>query len=276
MKNMPIVDFYRTIPTKSADQVREIISGQHRDGYNLIDVRQPQEYERGHIPGAILIPLGEIPNRMSEIAPGRPAIVYCRSGNRSMSAAAMLINSNFNDVYNLDGGISAYNGLKAHGSPEVRSLFFPTDASFETIISLAWSLEEGLRIFYSSCKELSTKPEVIALFTKLTEAEDMHKTNIEKQYADITGKYDVEKIGKGTPHLMEALLNIEETIQWCQGKDAPDIIELSMTIEANSYDLYAYLQRKVEDEQHRTFFRKMADEELLHLRQMASVLGQLV
>ncbi|KJU85665.1 Rubrerythrin domain protein, partial [Candidatus Magnetobacterium bavaricum] len=65
-------------------------------------------------------------------------------------------------------------------------------------------------------------------------------------------------------------------IQWCQGKDTSDIIELSMTIEANSYDLYAYLQRKADDEQHRTFFRTMADEELLHLRQMAGILGQLV
>ncbi|MBV6342502.1 rhodanese-like domain-containing protein [Candidatus Magnetobacterium casense] len=269
---MSVVDFYRKIPTKSADQIREIISGLHRDDYNVLDVRQPQEYERGHIPGAILIPLGEIPDRMSELPTNRPVIVYCRSGNRSMSAAAMLINGSFTDVYNLDGGINAYNGLKAQGHPEVKSLFFPVGAAFETVVSLAWSLEEGLRIFYSSCKDLSKKPEAIALFTKLSEAEDKHKANIEKQYANITGKYDVEKIGKETPHLMEALLNIEETIQWCQGKDVSDIIELSMTIEANSYDLYAYLQRMAGDEQQRAFFRAMADEELLHIRQMASVL----
>ncbi|MBF0539611.1 MAG: hypothetical protein HQL03_15310 [Nitrospirae bacterium] len=275
---MPVFNFYRKIPTRSAEELRSIINGQHRDSYSVVDVRQPQEYERGHIPGAVLIPLGEIPQRMSELQPNKPTIVYCRSGNRSMSAAAMLINSNFTDVYNLEGGISLYNGLKAHGFPEVRSLFFPADASFETIVTLAWSLEEGSCIFYGKCKELSQKPEApeaIELFTKLAEAEDRHKANIERQYAGITGKYDVEKIGKGTPHLMEALLNIEDTIQWCHDKDTADILELSMTIEVNSYDLYAHLYRKVEDEQHKTFFKAMADEEISHLSQMASVLGQL-
>ncbi|MBF0342954.1 MAG: hypothetical protein HQL06_01865 [Nitrospirae bacterium] len=273
---MPVVDFYKKIPTKTVEQLRVIIKDQQRDCYNLIDVRQPQEYERGHIPGAVLIPLGELPMRISELTKSKTTIVYCRSGRRSMSAAAMLINSHFTDVYSLEDGINAYNGLTAYGFPEVRSLFFPNDASFETYVSLAWSLEEGARIFYSRCKELSKKSEVVDLFTQLVAAEDKHKTSIERQYASITGKYDVERVGKGTPHLMEALLDIEETIQWCQSRDDADIIELAMTIETNSYDLYVHLERKVQDEQPRLLFKTLASDELLHLQHMAGVLGQMV
>ena len=46
------------------------------DEYNLVDVRQPKEYERGHLPGGKLIPLGELKDRLSEVDPNKPTIVY--------------------------------------------------------------------------------------------------------------------------------------------------------------------------------------------------------
>ena len=50
---------------------------QHREGtYTLLDVRQPTEYEKGRIPGARLIPLPELPNRLKELDPDKPVIAY--------------------------------------------------------------------------------------------------------------------------------------------------------------------------------------------------------
>jgi rhodanese-related sulfurtransferase len=46
------------------------------DEYNLVDVRQPKEYERGHLSGAKLIPLGELKDRLSEVDPNKPTVVY--------------------------------------------------------------------------------------------------------------------------------------------------------------------------------------------------------
>ena len=59
------------------------------DDIQLIDVRQPDEYAFAKIDGAKLIPLGEIPSRMSEIDPSKETIVHCKMGGRSAKAAAL-------------------------------------------------------------------------------------------------------------------------------------------------------------------------------------------
>jgi rhodanese-related sulfurtransferase len=56
--------------------VRRFLAEKHPDEYNLVDVRQPLEYEGDHIPGANLIPMAELKNRLSEIDPEKPTVVY--------------------------------------------------------------------------------------------------------------------------------------------------------------------------------------------------------
>ena len=65
-------------PVKSLDvtQTREFIDGLSGGDYNLIDVRQPGEYQAGHIPGARLIPMGELADRTDEIDTEKPTILY--------------------------------------------------------------------------------------------------------------------------------------------------------------------------------------------------------
>ncbi len=74
----------------------------------LIDVREPAEVEAGTLPGAINIPLGQLPDRMSELDPARPVILLCRSGGRSTQAARFLTAAGFNSVVNLRGGMLAF------------------------------------------------------------------------------------------------------------------------------------------------------------------------
>ncbi len=73
---MSIRDYFKPVSTWPAEKVRQFIKEKNPDQYNLIDVRQPEEYERGHLPGAKLIPLGELKNRLSEVDPNKPTIVY--------------------------------------------------------------------------------------------------------------------------------------------------------------------------------------------------------
>ena len=71
----------------------------------LVDVRTPQEFNSGHIAGAVNIPLQELGQRASEIPQDEPVVVYCRSGNRSSTAAKMLKNAGYDQVYDLGGVI---------------------------------------------------------------------------------------------------------------------------------------------------------------------------
>jgi adenylyltransferase/sulfurtransferase len=70
----------------------------------ILDVREPREYEICRIPGAVLIPLGELPKRLAELPPGE-LVVHCRSGVRSARAVAQLHEAGFPGARNLKGGI---------------------------------------------------------------------------------------------------------------------------------------------------------------------------
>jgi phage shock protein E len=69
----------------------------------LIDVRTPEEFTSGHIPGAINISVQTLPDRLSEIPNDQTIVVYCRSGNRSATATQILTDAGFSPVYDLGG-----------------------------------------------------------------------------------------------------------------------------------------------------------------------------
>jgi rhodanese-related sulfurtransferase len=70
----------------------------------LLDVREPYEFKDGHIPGARLLPLGDLGNKLDELPVDREILVICRSGNRSDSATRQLIRAGYQAV-NLKGGM---------------------------------------------------------------------------------------------------------------------------------------------------------------------------
>lgn len=85
----------------------------------LVDVRQPGEFtgELGHVPGATLVPLGDLPVAARGWDREAPVVLICRSGARSTSAAAQLAAAGFRRVMNMAGGMMAYN---ARGLPVER------------------------------------------------------------------------------------------------------------------------------------------------------------
>jgi rhodanese-related sulfurtransferase len=69
-------DYFKRVSSMSVNEVKHFMKEKEPLEYNLIDVRQPREYEVEHIPGAQLIPVGQIDDRTREISPDKPTIVY--------------------------------------------------------------------------------------------------------------------------------------------------------------------------------------------------------
>jgi sulfur dioxygenase len=82
----------------------------------VVDVREPAEFSDalGHVAGAVLLPLGSLPQRLSELDPTRPVVTVCRSGARSAQACVLLGKAGFNQVANLAGGMLRW---RAQGLP---------------------------------------------------------------------------------------------------------------------------------------------------------------
>jgi rhodanese-related sulfurtransferase len=76
--------------------------------YFILDVRQSEEFAEGHVPNAVLIPLGELETRANELPKDITLYVICRSGNRSRQASEILVGLGFKGVRNVDGGFIAW------------------------------------------------------------------------------------------------------------------------------------------------------------------------
>ncbi len=89
-------------------------------GVLLLDVREPSEYAEVHAKDALLIPLGQLPSRLNEIAQykDKPVAVICRSGRRSAQGADILRKAGFSQVANVEGGTNAW---VSAGLPVVRN-----------------------------------------------------------------------------------------------------------------------------------------------------------
>ena len=73
---MDLLKYFKPVVSMTAEEAREFMKGKNPDEFNLIDVRQPAEYERGHLAGAQLIPVAQLHDRLSEIDKSKPTITY--------------------------------------------------------------------------------------------------------------------------------------------------------------------------------------------------------
>ena len=102
-------DMVRSYTQISQDQAKEMM--EKEDGHIIVDVRRQDEFETGHIPGAICIPNESIGTEQLEDLPdlNQIILVYCRSGNRSKQAAQKLFDMGYTNVYEF-GGIIDWTG----------------------------------------------------------------------------------------------------------------------------------------------------------------------
>jgi len=94
------------VPSIDAAQLRDRLKAEPAPF--LLDVREPWEYQAGHVPGAELIPLGELEQRVNEVPRDRAVFAICHSGQRSLAAAGYLLQLGYPSVSNVDGGTAAW------------------------------------------------------------------------------------------------------------------------------------------------------------------------
>ena len=106
---------------------------QRRDGHVIVDVRRQEEYDQGHIPGAVLIPNEQIGTERPEKLPDRDQVilVYCRSGSRSKQAAQKLADMGYTRVYEF-GGLNTWTGevVRGEGKPAATGVIYLAGGCF--------------------------------------------------------------------------------------------------------------------------------------------------
>ncbi len=185
------------------------------------------------------------------------------------------------NVYSMEGGIRAWQGMVAHGVPEAGMAYFSPAADAEEIVGLAWSLEEGSKIFYQGVAEhFADDREAHKLFTWLVEAEKHHEEHLLVTFQSLTGKEpDFVKLHAKfsdsiSGKVMEGGIPVKDALNWAKDKGVAESLELAISMEVNAYDLYVKMSRKLEDAQSREIFEKLAEEEQMHLEKLAELLDK--
>jgi rubrerythrin len=178
----------------------------------------------------------------------------------------------------MSGGMHGWKGLRAEGVPEAGISYFSEADSPGDLIRLAWMLEDGTRRFYSEVSRMLDDSEAVKLFHNLTIAEEHHKASLVKAYHDLPENGNAEDnasafFDAGTESdIMGGGIHVSEALKWVKSKSLRDTLELAISLEANAYDLYIKMERRMEDSSSKKVFSRLSDEEKKHLEQMTALL----
>jgi rubrerythrin len=191
----------------------------------------------------------------------------------------MLAGKGFNQVINVSGGIKAWEDPVAFGSEQLGLDLLTGNESIEETLIIAYSLEAGLQDFYVTMIDKVDADEVKSLFRKLSDIEVIHQNRILKEYVLITGKeidrdtFESEQVEKA----VEGGLTTDEYIRLFKPdlNVLSDIVDLAMSIEAQALDLYTRVANRSTDERSQGALNKIAEEERVHLEQLAKLMDTL-
>ena len=243
----------------------------------LIDVRQPQEYEEGHIPGALLFPLGQVELARPLLEETRPVVVYCRSGKRSLIAAGILCRLGLWKVFSLTGGILGWHSELITGPPQ-ETLSAANVKSVLDILLLAMEKELLAHRFYKEELKHGHTTELNSLLENLAAREEAHLGSIHQRYLDWTSKHALPQ--KSLEALQQELMaEIEQQKQQGQGESTSfdrreDLLELAVQQEFAAYDFYRVSAEQIRDPQLRGILFELSFEERNHAVSLLHLIPQ--
>jgi rhodanese-related sulfurtransferase/rubrerythrin len=251
-------------------EVKAVLGKDKKGEFLLLDVRQPEEYEAGHIPGAMLIPLGQLEARQEELERDKKIITYCRSGHRSMAAAIALCGLGFKDVRQLEGGILNWHYETIGGIPEARPGLVTKTADVKDILILAIKLEKGSWDFYVAAEGKTALPQAKETFQALAHAEDGHMQRLWERAITLIGEGPLPPLDKlkqepkveymeGGIEISPALAKVDEEFS-----GEMEALEIALEKEYMSYDFYRRTSALVEDLGAKTLLHELAVEERNH------------
>jgi rhodanese-related sulfurtransferase/rubrerythrin len=272
---MGIKDFFRSARSMNGAQAREYMAGHGNDTFTLLDVRQPREYREQHIPGSHLIPLPQLSERMSELAPDRPTIVYCAIGGRSEVAARFLASRGFQEVYNLAGGIKGWRGETVAHPVGWHLPLLEANSGFERLARLTRQMEAGLARLYADLAGRAEDQKVAALLTDLAGWEAAHEkrvTELAVQAGVAEGVLEAGAQGRVIEGGFDPEAFVADNTEQLGSRRG--ILELAMMVEAHALDLYLLFAQAVTDEAARSLLYAVADEEKGHLARLGLLMEE--
>ena len=158
----------------------QLYIAEHREGtYQLIDVRQPEEYEQSHLPGARLIPLPLLADSLEQLdRTQRDLITTAQWAEGAGWPPIFWPGAGFTESYTSRAGIEAWEHGTAANTPELHLRFMRGDESAKEAATIACRFEAGLEQFYRTAFDRSPIAEVRHLLEKLLSAEESHKHSL--------------------------------------------------------------------------------------------------
>jgi rhodanese-related sulfurtransferase/rubrerythrin len=246
--------------------------------YVLVDVRQPDEYSQGHIPGSVLIPLGEISERLKELPVDKDVIVYCRSGKRSRAAALFIGSRPYvaGSVFNMTGGILAWNGHLLPATPNLK--VFDLDGTDQDVLYRAMDLERGADRFYTALRERYQSVPWASSLAALAGAEEAHARLIYRHWAsgennpapfeEVYGQLAGDIVEGGyTCATLLAILE-KQPLETCRST-----LEMALMVEYSAYDLSRNIAHRFQGTPLEKVFTSIAEAEKEHMRLAAEALS---
>lgn len=194
-------------------------------------------------------------------------------------AAQLLAGKGFTKIYNLAGGIKAWESQVAVGDQTEGLALFSGDESVEATLMVAYGLEAGLRDFYLSMETKDFTPPVSKLFGDLARIEVKHQERLLDTYAEVTdGRADRDRFEAAMDGHLEGGLSTEAFLaRFTSDISAPvDVISMAMSIEAQALDLYQRAADNATAMETKNAFQLIAGEEKTHLKRLGELMDTLV
>ncbi|MHB8894117.1 MAG: ferritin family protein [Candidatus Geothermincolia bacterium] len=199
---------------------------------------------------------------------------------RSRAAVAILEGAGFTRAASMEGGMKAWNGLLAAGPPEAGIAFFPATATPGMLIALAWYLEAGSRAFYKGLAGFAAGAGSNGLFELLGRAEENHMRTLSGLHLELGDGGDAAAFPQSVlprqpaDAVMEGGVEVEAALSWARNRSRGELLEYTMGLETNSWDLYLRMWRAVTGAAARRVFEVLAEEEKHHLEMLTSRLEE--
>ena len=261
------------------EELRQFIQQHHERTYSLIDVRQPGEYEYGHIPGALLMPLPKLVQSMENLPRDRELIFYCQNGGRSLAAAAMVEDEAVvsGTLHNLTGGVMAWDGAMTPEYPRIR--IFQASGTLDEKLETAMNLEKGALNFYSFVSDRHAAQPWAEVFAKLAQAEIAHARmvyNFRQRGKKTTGDSFEDCFAGLSGDILEGGMTLQGAVGKAveaKGRICLKLIDLALQIEYAAFDLYRTMAGQAADSDSHEAFIAIAQAEKAHMRELVKAIG---
>ena len=256
--------------------LRQYQQDHEEKAYLLVDVRQPEEYVDGHIPGSKLIPLDDLESNLSSLPSDKDIFFYCRSGARSQAAAIISLDSgtHLQKVYNLVGGMMGWDGRVLTALPKMA--VFKMDASLPDLMLTAMDLEKAALRFYETIYKNHADQPYADILKTLSLAEEAHAKAIYTHwqptqkdplsFKELFASLDGEILEGGA-----TLADVIDQIERLRDHGCTTLMEFALNIEIQAYDLYRNVAHVLTETTAQEAFLSISQMEKKHMSLLARV-----